>query len=62
MSFSIQAIATSVPAILIVVGVLLITFGQEDLGIMFAQWGVFLQILYLVFRYGPAILRELNRR
>lgn len=68
MSFSFEAIARNVPAILIVGGVFLIAIGSTtgdsgliDLGMTLARWGVILQVLYLVFKYGPALLAALDR-
>jgi hypothetical protein len=53
---------------LVVVGVFLILLGKTtedaglvDLGTSMIWWGVGLQVLYLLFKYGPALLEALDK-
>ena len=68
MSFNFQAIARNVPAILIVAGLFLIVMGYTfkdpgliDYGKNLIGLGVVLQIIYLGLKYGPEIIKTLDR-
>ena len=52
MSFSIKIIATTVPAIAIATGAILVMAGNEEIGVLTIVGGIAMQFAWLVLAFG----------